>query len=82
MFIAKYMFILKRSKKKEAPELLKTFEEFILTIEEANVEELYEIISIYGDCLCQSELEECQSELVKCQSELVKCQSELVEDPS
>ena len=38
-------------KKKEAPESLKTFEEFILTIEETKVEELYEIVSIYGNCL-------------------------------
>jgi len=38
-------------KKKEKREPLKTFEEFVLTIEDTNVDELYEIVSIYGDCL-------------------------------
>lgn len=37
--------------KKRKSEPLKTFEEFVLTIEDSNVEELYEIVHIYGDCL-------------------------------
>jgi len=38
-----------KKKGKRAP--LKTFEEFILTIEDSKVDELYETVSIYGDCL-------------------------------
>ena len=38
-------------KKKEKPEPVSTFEEFILTITDTDVEELYEIVSIYGDCI-------------------------------
>lgn len=38
-------------KKKEKPEPVSTFEEFILTITDTEVEELYEIVSIYGDCI-------------------------------
>ena len=38
-------------KRKEKWEPLKTFEEFVRTIEHSNVEELYEIVSIYGDCI-------------------------------
>jgi len=38
-------------KKNEKREPVKTFEEFILTITDTEVEELYEIVSIYGDCI-------------------------------